>query len=134
MIKYKQGFKYQLYEDYSFDIHEYPEEEIYCGRYLYFSETGVLTIRNGYCWDGPSGPTIDTDNFMRGSLVHDGLYQIIRNGCLPEDPWRLIADDALKRICLEDGMSSLRAWYVYKSVRGFGGAAVNCPKEVLCAP
>lgn len=133
-IKYKCGFKYQLYEDYSVDIDEYPDEEIYCGRYLHFSETGVLTIQNGYCWDGPSGPTIDTDNFMRGSLVHDALYQIIRNECLPEDPWREIADEELQRICLEDGMSRFRAWYVYKSVRGFGGGAVHCPKEVLYAP
>jgi len=133
-IKYKTGFKYQLYEDYSVDIDEYPDEEIYCGRYLHFSEIGVLTIKNGYCWDGPSGPTIDTDNFMRGSLVHDALYQLIRHDYLPEDAWREIADEALRRICLEDGMSSFRAWYVYKSVRGFGGCFVQNTKKVMCAP
>jgi len=37
---------------------------------------GSLCIREGYSWDGPSGPAIDTVDFMRGSLVHDALYQL----------------------------------------------------------
>ena len=35
---------------------------------------GLLIIRPGYAWDGPSGPTFDTPSFMRGSLIHDVLY------------------------------------------------------------
>lgn len=134
MIKYKQGFKYQLYEDYFIQLKKLPQEQVYRGRYLYLDETGLLTIANGYCWDGPSGPTIDSKNFMRGSLVHDALYQLIRWGDLPENDWREYADDVLRKICLEDGMSRFRAWYVYKSVRGFGGMAVQKPKKVLIAP
>ena len=38
---------------------------------------------------------------------------------------RKSADEELKRICLEDGMSSIRAWWVYGSVRQFGGSAAS---------
>ena len=46
------------------------------------------------------------------------------------------ADKELKRICREDGMSSIRAWWVYESVRQFGGSAASAEnvKSVLIAP
>lgn len=83
---------------------------------------GILIVKKGYAWNGPSGPSIDTENFMRGSLFHDPLYQLIEEGLLlnENDKDRLIADQLLRNICLEDGMSKFRAWYVYKSVRIFG--------------
>ncbi len=63
-------------------------------------------------WDGPSGLTIDTPNFMRGSLVHDTLYQLLRNELI-EQKWRDEADEELRRICREDGMSKICANWVY---------------------
>jgi hypothetical protein len=81
---------------------------------------GKLVIYKGYAWDGPSGPTIDTKNFMRGSLVHDAYYQLMREGYIEPGVWRKYADDELRRICIEDGMSRFRAWYVWKAVRAFG--------------
>jgi hypothetical protein len=94
----------------------------------YFSlHNGMMTIKSGYAWDGPSGPTIDTKTFMRGSLVHDVLYQAIREGHILES-YRKDADEELRRICLDDGMSRLRAWYVFKSVRMFGGYANKLAK------
>lgn len=87
---------------------------------------GRLVIKKGYAWDGPSGPSIDTKNFMRGSLVHDALYQLLRYNI----PFRFdklpycikpYADDVLWSICVEDGMSKFRASYVRKSVQLFGG-------------
>ena len=79
---------------------------------------GILIIYEHYAWDGPSGPTIDTKNFMRGSLVHDALYQLMREGLL-DQKYRKYADQLLRKICLEDGMSKFRAWYVYHAVRLF---------------
>lgn len=80
---------------------------------------GSLVIEKGYCWDGPSGPSIDTENFMRGSLVHDALYQLLRLHAL--DPaYRDYSDLLLWKICREDGMSAFRAWYVWKAVSWFG--------------
>jgi len=95
---------------------------------------GVLLVKRGYCWDGPSGPTFDTKNFMRGSLVHDVLYQAIQLGALwPE--WREQADKELIKLCKEDGMSWFRRKYVYRSLRLFGGGAVKAKEtEILTAP
>ena len=90
--------------------------------YLRLTIDGILTARKGYCWDGPSGPSIDTNTFMRGSLFHDAGYQLIRMGLLPIE-YKGQIDDLLKRICLEDGMSSFRAWYVHRSVVMFGGGS-----------
>jgi hypothetical protein len=133
LIRYKQGFKYQLYDDYQVKTEIYVDSEVFCGRYLSLSEDGTLTIKDGYSWDGPSGPTIDSKNFMRGSLVHDAIYQLIRRGDIASE-WREYADKLLRDICLEDGMCSVRAWYVYKSVRAFGGGAIQKPKEIIVAP
>ena len=84
---------------------------------------GTAVIKKNYAWDGPSGPTIDTKTFMRGSLIHDMLYQAIRLRFLP-NAYRKEADETLRDICLEDGMNSFRAFYVYNAVRMFGWMAI----------
>ncbi len=118
-------YKYQLREDYSVDIGIHPENEVRISDFVVLTPEGNLTIKARYSWDGPSGPTIDTRNFMRGSLVHDALYQLIREGHLDEAVYRQQADDLLKVHCLEDGMSAFRAWYVHKAVSWFGKPAVK---------
>jgi hypothetical protein len=98
---------------------------------LTIDENGEMLIKKGYTWDGPSGPTIDTKNFMRGSLIHDGLYQLMREGALDQS-CRLRADEILREVCLEDGMSHARAWWVFKGVRIGGAGAAKC--DLLSAP
>ncbi len=78
----------------------------------------ILKVNARYAWDGPSGPTFDTKTFMRGSLFHDALCQLIREGLL-DKKYRKYADQLLREICLEDGMSKFRAWYVYMAVRTY---------------
>ena len=96
---------------------------------------GELTIKIGYRWDGPSGPTPDTKTFMRGALVHDALYQLIRMNILPKG-FRGTADRLLRDICRKDGMNRLRAWWVYSAVRLFAkNAAIpgtQKPDKVYC--
>ncbi len=82
--------------------------------------SGHLIIHKGYAWDGPSGPAIDTENFMRGSLIHDVLYQLMREGYL-DYSYRKYADQLLREICIADGMWPVRAAWVYMAVRVFGG-------------
>lgn len=132
-IEYQAGYKYQLYKTYTTQLQFVPHKEIHT-RFIFFSATGELTIMVGYAWDGPSGPTIDTKNFMRGSLVHDALYQLMREGLLPEH-YRIFADMELRRICLEDKMCALRAAWVYKAVRDFGSSSAALgPDPVYIAP
>ena len=75
-----------------------------------------LFIREHYAWDGASGPAIDTNNIMRGSLVHDAIYQLIRLGKV-DYIYRIEADKLLRDISRQDGMNRFRAWYVYWAVR-----------------
>ena len=67
-ISYRSGYKYQLTEGYSVDVDVKPDQDI-DSEYIRLSTIGLLTIKTGYAWDGPSGPTIDTPSFMRGALV-----------------------------------------------------------------
>jgi len=80
---------------------------------------GFLTIRAGYCWDGASGPTVDTKSTIRGSLVHDALYQLMRMGLIGQE-YKPIADQTFRRLIKNNGMGSFRAWYYYNGVRFFG--------------
>ena len=132
-ILYRGGYKYQLVETYRVGITIKPAQTV-VHDYITLSEDGMLSIAAGYAWDGPSGPTFDTRNFMRGSLVHDALYQLMRCRLLPLDQ-REPSDAVLRALCLEDGMSAIRAWWVYQGVRLGGGQAAASPdKPALIAP
>ena len=132
-IYYRDGYKYQLCAAFVIGVAIRPPVAVR-NQFIELTPDGTLTILSGYAWDGPSGPTFDTRNFMRGSLVHDALYQLIGDGLLPLSD-RAAADLELRRICLEDGMSAIRAWWVYRAVRIFGDTAAATPeKEPIRAP
>ncbi len=122
-IGFQAGYKYQLAFTYSLQVDIHPETDI-STLFIALNASGKLTMRRGYAWDGPSGPTIDTLSFMRGALVHDALYQLMRLGLL-ESKWREVADNELKRICLEDGMWPINAALAHYFVRKFGGLALS---------
>ena len=150
-VSYRDGYRYQLAEDYYVlvDIFHYQDIET---ESITLSKHGLLCIKRGWACDGPSGPTkiacdIMTilgciplagkifkwhkkkvlDTIMRGAFIHDALYLLLRQGLLPSVS-RLFADKELKKACLKDGMSKLRAWYVYRGVRRFAGYASD-PKN-----
>ena len=134
-IAYKAGYKYQLQESYSVRIELRPPAAIHTA-FIDFEQDGTLTLQRGYAWDGPSGPTVDTPTFMRGSLIHDALYQLMRERHLDHATTRESADRILQAICREDGMSALRAWWVHLGVRLFADPAADpaADKPVLRAP
>jgi hypothetical protein len=72
---------------------------------------------------------------MRAGLVHDALYQLIREGFLPIEA-RSIADDMLCQLCIEDGMWAWRArawkWAVCKFAKS--AAEWGAERKVLTAP
>lgn len=129
------NYKYQLVKDYELLI---PiKEKSIVERFIELYSDGRLLIKKGYCWDGPSGPTIDTITFMRGSLVHDALYQLIRMECL-DLSYRYQADQILYQILLEDGMNIIRANYAYWGVRLFARRfaipGTQKPDVIVCVP
>ena len=117
-IKYQGSYKYVLREDYTVKIRILPLKPIIT-KWAVLLSNGMLTIYEGYAWDGPSGPTVDTPDFMRGSLIHDALYKMMRLGLLSLD-YKCQADDILREICLEDGMDPMYAKIVYEAVSMFG--------------
>jgi hypothetical protein len=129
-IRYREGYKYVLDKTYSIQTAVKPGANI-ATPFLGLNTDGVLTIQAGYAWDGPSGPTVDSKNFMRGSLAHDALYQLMREKEL-DCGWRETADQELRRICREDGMSWLRAWWVYKGVRIGGEGSAKWQEAKIC--
>jgi hypothetical protein len=132
-IYYRKGFKYQLVKCYSVltkiigFIAKTP--------YLELTSNGVLTINKGYAWDGASGPTIDTKSSMRGSLVHDAGYQLLRLELIPQST-RPLWDDELHDITVEDGMWHWRAegWEEVVSHLAAGAARAGSEPEILEAP
>ena len=132
-IFYYEGYKYQLRKDFTIQLMFAPDRFIYTA-FIRLDTTGYLSIREGYAWDGPSGPTVDTPDFMRGSLVHDALYQLMRDLYLDKGKYRKLADQELYRICREDGMNWVRAKYVYTAVRIAGDSSATERPALLVAP
>ena len=124
-MKYRRlkGYKYQLAESFTYDLPSAFDGIIEETDYIILVNNHLI-VKAGYAWDGPSGPTIDTQDFMRASLVHDCLYQLMREGWMPRT-LRIEADRVFRDICRADGMSWWRAGYVYRAVRWFAGGAVK---------
>lgn len=112
-------YKYVLTVDYVYALPNYfpPLWKEVETKYLWYNGVSTFIMKEGYAWDGPSGPAIDTENFMRGSLVHDALYQFMRLGYLEKNTYRPHADNILYDLIREDGMFIVRALWVYWSVR-----------------
>lgn len=144
-------YKYELEEDMSFEV---PELYGFSFSHKLFKlRDGLLKVRAGYHWDGPSGPTMDTPSTMESSLVHDVLYQSIRERMLPYSR-RKDADQIFHRLMkkgvhdalpyvkgwnhflhntgvwLARRLGTVRAWYFYQAVRWFGGKHSK-PKPIM---
>ena len=128
-------YKYQLMDDYVIDLE--LKEFVINTPFMSLTTAGRLTLRKSYAWNGPSGPTIDTLSLMRGSLVHDALYQLLRMEELPPT-CKAFSDKLLKQICIEDGMHRIFARLVYQAVKIFGGASAKPGTQksdrIICVP
>lgn len=134
-IEYTKGHKYQLSKNVAVILPRNPEKDIHTHFIDFSAYSGLLYIRRGYAWDGPSGLTIDTPSGMPCSLVHDALYELMWRGLLPPD-YRSCADTALYNIAIEDGMWEWRAglWYrVVRKVAGFAADPIN-RRKIIIAP
>ena len=123
-MKYRKlnRWKYQLVEPLEIKTGFTPPNNIET-EFISLNIDGALRLKNYYAWDGASGPCFDTPRIMKGSLVHDALYQLMRLGLL-ERSYRKFADQALKQICLQNGMNKFWAEVVYWGVRILAYAAV----------
>ena len=109
------SYKYQLMEEFHYRTDFELDEDVEI-EFVKLGKEGLLTIAKYYSWDGASGPTYDSLNSMRASLVHDALYQLMRKKKLSQD-YVLPVDQLFKKMLVKDGMSSFRAWYWYQGLR-----------------
>jgi hypothetical protein len=123
-IRYKSDYKYQLASSYEIQVSIRPKADIETA-FIDLDKNGKLSVKQGYAWDGPSGPVKDTAKNMRASLVHDALYQLMRTKKLNTRTHRKAADRAFRDICKEDGASNFRASVYYKALRKFGRPAAS---------
>ena len=133
-IYYSKGYKYQLRKPHIEWIPIYPKQLVKT-EWIELTSDGELLIRAGYAWDGASGPTIDTKSSMRGSLVHDAIYQLIRLGLIDQTN-KSVADDLLHNICVEDGMWHFRAEVWEECVKRLAGGSCmpSGERPILVAP
>jgi hypothetical protein len=107
-IYYTRGYSYKLVKQFKIKVPIRVNAE---SKFIHLRD-GTLTIDEGYTWDGPTGSP-DLDKEMRASLVHDALYELVRNGHLSKD---LIPEmnKIFEEIDLEDGDGGFRAEFMYR--------------------
>ncbi len=134
MIKYIDGFKYQLAESYS------VQTPITGTRidddYFYLEKDGYLQVHQGYAWDGASGPTFDTKASMRPSMVHDVFCQAMRDGRLSYKEHQDTVNEFFRQQCIEAGMWRWRAnlWHAAVEFADAGNPDQGPDREILTAP
>lgn len=134
-VYYSSGYKYQLRKDFYCQTSLRPESDIIT-EWVCLYKNGLMYFKHGYAWDGCSGPTWDDKTNMRGGLVHDGGYQLIRLGQIGPE-YKEAFDRELQKAMIEDGAFKIRAWYYYQAVKRFGAGSCQPgydPYPVLCAP
>jgi hypothetical protein len=105
-MKYKGFYKYQLVEDFVIKV--------------------PFTVARD----------IHTQYISLTRLVHDALYQLMRQGYLDREVYREVADGLFRDLCIEDGVSKFRAWIWYWGVFNFGevNASPRSKKLIMVAP
>ncbi|MCG8478879.1 MAG: hypothetical protein MI724_07275 [Spirochaetales bacterium] len=137
--KVRRIIKYQLHCD--FVYHTTIDTRFSVDTAFISLRNGTLTIRKGFLWDGPTAGNIWaklTGNrrakrmLMRGSLVHDALYDLIRmNKFADKDQERHVAEIAdvlLRRLITEDGIPSHEAEMIDAIVERFQKLATARPE------
>lgn len=129
---YKEGYKYWVYQDYSINT------EILLGYsggndFVSITPDGTLSIKKGYAWDGASGPVPRLKSFVKGSLGHDALYQLIRIGVVPlKDKDKV--DKIMYNLFKSDSMWPPLAYIAHEAVTVLGGMALSSENPVLVIP
>jgi len=105
---------------------------------------GILNVKKGYRWDGPTPPgkMAKPDDYeqilMRATVVHDTLYDLMREGELDDACLfggangfenQLVADNSFYRIALEDSGSRSKTGGWWYGIR-LGGFPNTCQDSV----
>ena len=105
-------------------------------KFMSLDKCGKLGIYKGYLWDGVSVlpmwiNTALKEKVMKGSLLHDALYHLMRQGLLPQE-CKPAADYLMHRQFLADGLPKGIADLFYEAVEWRGHR--YCKKGVRFYP
>lgn len=132
-MKYKSGYRYKLDEVYT---HELPFSAFDAKQIAAWVSLvdNRLVISSGYAWDGAStGLPWTPKKWLRPSLVHDALYQLIREGQLPMER-RQDADNIFYQLLRENQVNVVLAFAAYLAVRIFGNYVLRKGRQTKEAP
>jgi hypothetical protein len=124
-IEYSSGYAFVLEKEYSLTVQVplLPTRKVGT-RFVSMDKTGLLVVAEGYAWDGASGPMRQSPDIIRPSLVHDALYQLMREDLIDRAN-RAAADKLLRDMCVEDGSPSWYADAIHLAVQAFGARFVQ---------
>ena len=127
-IHYRSGYKYQLAKTFNIKTNVHPVKDI-ATTFIELDKKGNLTVKEGYAWDGVSGPVVDTDENMRASLVHDAFYQLMRQKHIARSKHKDEVDKMFRNLCKEDGVAAPIAQLYYEALRKLGNPASDPKNE-----
>lgn len=118
-FKMPRGRAWRPFRDY---IEKNPVDHEYIKILIGHDDQLIMCLKQGYRSDGASGPTFDTPNTFGGAFPHDGFYQALRLGLIPQ--WsKPLADTWFRILLRRDGMSWARANVFYYGVHYFGASS-----------
>ena len=123
-IRVLRGYKYELVEGEKQQTNILELTVLH--KYIRLYSDGEIIIVEGYAWDG-STCSFDK-NSLRASLVHDALYQLMREGLLHKK-YRKQADQLYRDMLIEDGLWKIHANLRYWALRNFAGGGIKPEKK-----
>lgn len=130
------NYKYQLREDFAYNLGRTFESAPIANEFIDITTEGVLAIRKHYAWDGACGPVVKTQANIKASLVHDALYQLMREGRLDHLIYRDWANQLFINMCRQGGVWDCVAGAYYRALRLFGAKNAkpreNATPKVIC--
>jgi hypothetical protein len=122
------NYKYQLREDFTYNLGRTFDPAPIGNEFIEITADGIITIRKHYAWDGVSGPVIETQANIKASLVHDALYQLMREGHLDHVMYREWSDRLFMEMCRKGGVWGSVAAIYLRALRLFGAKNAR-PRE-----
>lgn len=130
-MKYKSGYRYISQEAVVVDLGSALHAPLQAPFASIAAET--LCVMARYAWDGASFTPFrwfgTPKAWLTPSLVHDALYQLIREGLLDRQ-YREAADRLFREMLIDRGVWQWVAWVAYWSVRVCGNFAVRTVNPV----
>lgn len=124
MFKPAPGWVYTLRTNYSENFPALRGIFYNPNEYVCVFPTGDISIRFGYSWDGATC-TLNTKDLIEPSLIHDALYQCLREGA--DKSLKKIADLVFYDALLRNGVNKFVAWVMYQAVSNFAPKSSYTP-------